>query len=160
MKKVYKFIFIIISSFILFACENNPQAENQNDNNQNDNNQKIEVKNISANRLIDQTPSNEAKEILKNHNEVTGIKAANTATNLIIAVEIEHSRRLQLKEIKKELTEEVKKHFKNLHVELTVDKKIFLELDKLEKQIEANTIKPTKLGKEIDRITKLSKEKT
>lgn len=152
MKMVSKTILIIITCFILFGCQN-PQTQKDND-------QEIEVKNISANQLINQEPSNEAKEILKKHDEVTAIKAANTATNLIIAVEIEHSKRFQLKEIKKELTKEVKKQFKNFHVELTVDKKIFLELDNLEKQIEANKIKPTKLGKEIDRITKLSKEKT
>jgi uncharacterized lipoprotein YajG len=153
MKMVSKTVLIIITCFILFGCQNNPQT-------QKNNNQDIEVKNISANHLIDQEPSNEVKKILKKHDEVTGIKAANTATNLVIAVEIEHSKRFQLKEIKKELTKEVKKQFKNFHVELTVDKKIFLELDNLEKQIEANEIKPTKLGKEIDRITKLSKEKT
>ena len=152
MKMVSKTVLIIITCFILFGCQN-PQTQKNND-------QEIEVKNISANQLINQEPSNEAKEILKKHDEVTAIKAANTATNLIIAVEIEHSKRFQLKEIKKELTKEVKKQFKNFHVELTVDKKIFLELDNLEKQIEANKIKPTKLGKEIDRITKLSKEKT
>ncbi|WP_145524329.1 hypothetical protein [Virgibacillus sp. SK37] len=145
MKKIYKTIFIIITCFILFGCQNNSPVKNTNNHDQ-----KVEVKNISSSQMIDQEPSNEAKEILKKHNEVTGIKAANTDKDLIIAVEIEHNKRFQLKKIKKELTKEVKKHFKDFHVELTVDKKIFLELDELEKKIESDKIEPTKLNKEID----------
>ncbi|WP_156290507.1 hypothetical protein [Oceanobacillus salinisoli] len=149
-----KIILSLIICLILFGCGNESADENAN------NNQSIEVENISANKLIDQEPSNKAKDILKKHDEVTGIKAANTSKDMIIAVQIEHNKRFQLQKIKKDLTKELKEHFKNFHVELTIDKKIYLELEKLEEKLDSKSITPSKLGKEIDRITKLSKEKT
>lgn len=145
-------IFCLINCFILYGCGNESSLS--------DETKHIEVRNISTKRLIDQEPSNTAKDLLIEHEEVTGVKAANTVENLIVAVEIKHSERFQLKKIKKKLSQELKKHFKDHHVELTIDKKIFLELDKLEEKIASEKIKPGNLAKEIDRITKLSKEKT
>lgn len=146
-------IISFLSCFILFGCDNELGADNTNK-------QDIEVKNISANNIINQEPSNKAKELLIKHDAVTGIKAANTTKKLIVAVEIQHSKRFQLKQIKKKLMKELKNNFNDYKVELTIDKKIYLELEKLEEQIQSQKIKPDKLKKEIDRITKLSKEKT
>ncbi|RKQ37318.1 hypothetical protein [Oceanobacillus halophilus] len=150
-------IFVLV---LLSACGNGTASDNSSNTNQNNKQQTVEINNISANKLIDQEPSNKAKDILKKHDEVTGIKGANTSNKLIIAVQIKHNKRFQLSKIKKELSKELKENFKNFHVELTIDKKIYLELEKLEEKIQSNSIKPGKLGKEIDRITKLSKEKT
>ncbi len=146
-----KILFTIFICLFLIGCGNGTATEQPNDST-------IEVKNISANKLIDQEPSNEVKKILKKHDEILGIKAANTSKNIIVAVKVKHNKRFQLKKIKKDLTKELKKNLKNFHIELTTDKKIYLELDKLEDRIQTKSIKPTKLGKEIDRITKLSKD--
>lgn len=150
--KHFLFIISILSCLILFGCGYHSADHSSQQN--------IEVRNISANKVIDQAPSNEAKELLINHDEIIGVKAANTSKDLIVAVKIKHRERFQLKQLKEEFTQELKDHFKNFHIELTIDKKIFLELDKLEEEIQSRSISPGKLGKEIERIIKLSKEKT
>lgn len=54
----------------------------------------------------------------------------------------------------------MKKQFKNLDVEFSTDKKIIIELDKLEKQILNNEISSKELKKRLKQIVTLSKEQT
>ncbi|AIF45476.1 YhcN/YlaJ family sporulation lipoprotein [Virgibacillus sp. SK37] len=153
MKKV-KLLAIVLLAIALFACSSNNALEPTNKNNH------VELTKISNNQAIDQHVSNEAKEMLSKYKEVTKVNAVNTDKELIATVEVKHQARLQLSEIRKKLKKKIEKNFPDYKVELTTDKKLVLELEKVEKQIEENTYTSKELKKKIKKLIELSKEQT
>lgn len=120
----------------------------------------IELTNTAANSPIDQQPSIQAKQAIRQYDGITSIKAVNTKDKLLIAVEIEHHRRFKLANTRKVLTKQMKEKFPHLTVEVSTDQKLNLELEKLEKQLQSGTVSKKELTKEIDHLIKLTKEKT
>ncbi|OZU90504.1 hypothetical protein CIL03_04980 [Virgibacillus indicus] len=149
----YKIVLSVCLVLLLIGCGKDSVLEPTNDKNTD-----IELKMIKANTGMDQHISNQAKELLSSYDAITSVKAVNDEKNLLTAIEVHHNKRFNLKKIQKELTKELEKKFKNFHVELTLDKKLVLELDKLEKAMESGDISKKKLKKEIKKLTKLSKE--
>ncbi|MFC3039927.1 hypothetical protein ACFOGI_06645 [Virgibacillus xinjiangensis] len=146
---------IILCSFLWFAAGCN--TDNQQEGSTNDS---IDMTQISSQNAIDQTPSNQAKERLSKHPEVTGVKAVNTSKHMLIGMEIEHMKRFQLAKFRKERTKEMKKHFSDMHVEFSTDQKILLELERIEKKLDKGKYSKKELNKELDKLIKLSKEQT
>lgn len=151
----WKFIPMLLLPFVLVACGNNSDLSI---NHKGDETTIIE--NVSHDKIGNQEPANKAKEILIKHEEVMNVKAVNSKDEMIIAVEIEHHERFNLANLRKKYTKEIKDKFKELEVELSTDKKISLELEKLEQKIKEEHVSDKKLKKEINRIIKLSKEQT
>ena len=110
--------------------------------------------------LFDQSPSNMAKESLMEYEEITGIKAVNSDKEMIIAVQIKHMKRFFMAKHRKAWQKEMEKQFPGWKVELSTDRKIYLELDKLEEKINNDTLSKDELKKEMKHIIKLSKEQT
>ncbi|WBX79732.1 hypothetical protein PD280_19070 [Virgibacillus salarius] len=79
---------------------------------------------------------------------------------MLIAIEIQHGKRFQLGKIREQLTKQMKKEFKNLKVELSTDKKIVMELEKLEKSIQSKSYSKKKLEKKLKKLIEFSKEQT
>ncbi|MBR3120424.1 MULTISPECIES: hypothetical protein [Oceanobacillus] len=153
---MYKKSFVLYVGFVILltACGNDLSMEPA------DNNEKIDLTKISNETLISQQPSNKAKDLLRKHDEIITVKAVNTDETMLIAIEIEHMKRLELAKIQKQYQKEMKKQFKDLDVELSTDKKIIIELNKLEKQIINAEIQNKELKKKLKQIVKLSKEQT
>ncbi|MGI8317010.1 hypothetical protein [Halobacillus mangrovi] len=113
----------------------------------------------STDGAMNQTPSNQAEKIMVRKNHLKDIKAVNNEKKLLIAVQIPHNDRFQIKDIEKKLKEEAKKQFSGHKVTLSLDQKINLEVKELKQRIAKGEISKKKLTKEIDRIIKLSKRK-
>ena len=139
-------------ALLLTACGNEPMELGQQNS--------PEVTKISNEKLISQQPSNKAKDILSDQEEITVIKAVNTKDILFIAVEIEQHERFTLSQLEKEYKKEIEKHFKDMKIEFSTDKKIVLELDKLEKKIDHNDISKKEMSKKLKQIVNLAKEQT
>lgn len=154
---MYKKIFILFLGVVLLltACENNLSMEPTKNKEET-----IDITKISNEALINQQPSNNAKDLLSKHAEITTVKAVNTDDTMLIAIEIEHMKRFELAKIQKQYQKEMKNEFKDLDIELSTDKKIIIELDKLEKQILDGEISNKKLKKSLKQIVTLSKEQT
>ncbi|WP_174613736.1 hypothetical protein [Virgibacillus ihumii] len=120
----------------------------------------INLSYITSNHNIDQRASNKAKEMLSKHDPITSINAVNTSKKLLIAIEVQHRHRFRLTKIRKDLQKEMKKAFSDHKVELSTDKKIFIELTRLEKAIDSNNISKKKLKKEINHLIELMHEQT
>ncbi|MFA1818750.1 hypothetical protein ACDX78_00885 [Virgibacillus oceani] len=122
-------------------------------------NQDINLMKISKNHELDQHISNQAKDSMRKYAEITTAKAVNTDRKMLMAIEVEHNERFNLAKIQEQLQKEVEEQFSHISVELSTDKKIIIELDKLEKEIQQdNTYSPKKLEKELDKLISLSKE--
>ncbi|MDC3412734.1 hypothetical protein NC797_04605 [Aquibacillus sp. 3ASR75-11] len=133
-------------------------------NQDNDNRETVEGSDINYTKVktttpLDQTVSNEAKKLLANKNSISGVRAVNTDKKLFVALEITQFDRLQLKKIEKETKETLKKKYPNMQHEVSTDKKIYIELDELEKKLQQKKIKMKDLNQEIKSIKKKMNDK-
>ncbi|WP_077596357.1 MULTISPECIES: YhcN/YlaJ family sporulation lipoprotein [Oceanobacillus] len=145
----------IMCLFILSAC-NQETGQNTQDLN---NNPSIEQINTNSN-ITSQQPSNKAKKLLSQYEEVTEVHAVNTKHTLLVTVNIEHHERFTLAKKRKQYQKMLEQEFKGEHVEVSTDKKILIETRKIEKKIKENTITNHKINQEIDRIIHLAREQT
>ncbi|MFC4556915.1 hypothetical protein ACFO3D_01675 [Virgibacillus kekensis] len=149
----YRIFFIIGLIILLTACTTDNDTTQKNDD--------VNYTNIAAkNNEISQSAANAAKERLRKHDEITNINAVNTDKILLITVELHHNKRFRLAKIRKNLKKEISKEFPDYKVEFSTDKKIVIELNKLEKRIEEKDISKDKLKKEVKHLVKLMKEQT
>lgn len=148
-----KFIFLVmVLVLLLAACNNNSTTDpSQGDDG-------MDITKLSNESITSQKPSNQAKDILRKHEEITVIKAINTREKLLIAIEIEHHERFTLAQLRDEYTKEMKDKFKDMKIELSTDKKISIELEKLEQQINEGSLSNKQLEKKVDKLIKLAKD--
>src|SRR5699024_154438 len=132
--RCYKIMIMFALIFALIGCNANSNID------QSKNNDDIELSKINTTQITDQQASNQAKEILDNYQDITKVRAANTSKILLIAIEIKQSKRFSLDKTEKALKEKMKKSFPDMDVVFSTDKKIILELEQLEKDIQANAI--------------------
>lgn len=149
-------LYIFFCLLMLTACMNN-----QNENSlEPSGNRDLELVKLSSHGTTDQQPSNQAKEIISNYEEVSGVRAVNYDNELLIAVEVEHHERFALDKIESDLRKKIKQNFSEMKVTLSTDQKIFIELRQLEEDFLANDISEKQLQKRIKKLINLSKEKT
>lgn len=154
MKKTPFFMLIGLIFILTVGCndENNTQ-QNQDQN-------PINVTQISTKKVYDQEYSNEAKQILSTKENINNVYAVNSDDLLVIAIEVPHHARFNLKKLNTKLSKEMDKKFKDIKVELATDKKIILELKDLEEKIKNDKISKKELNKRLKHISKLLKEMT
>jgi apolipoprotein N-acyltransferase len=146
-------LIIITFLFILVSCGVDTNTKTTSDSD-------IEYTNLKTTQSLKQDHSNQAKETLTSHNDITSVSAVNTTKDIIIAFEIYHLKRFSLKKVRKEIQKKMEKKFSDLNVIVSTDKKIFLELNELEKKINADSISEKELDKKIKALIKLAKEQT
>lgn len=149
-----KLIMLSCLFLFLFGCTNNdPTYQSSKKDN-------LELTKLKSDVPVDQQPSNQAKEYLSHFEEVSAVRAVNHEGELVIAVDINHHDRFQLDHLEKELTKDVKKNFSNMDITFSTDRKILLELKKLEEDIQANRISQDDIKERLKAIKKLSNEET
>lgn len=153
-KKIFLLIFLLV--LVVAGCTNNDRNETLTPTGD----QPLELTKLSTNNKLTQQPSNEAKDLLSQYEEVAGIYGVNDKSQLIVAIDVDHLERFDLEDIEKELKQKVKKKFKEIKVTLSTDKKLQVELEQLEHRIQTNKITEKELTKEINELKKLLKEET
>jgi len=152
-----KWLFIIIFISVIAGCITNESVLEP----ARTPNNEINLMKISKENRLDQHISNQAKDSMRKYAEITTAKAVNTDQKMLMAVEVDHNERFNLAKIRNQLQKEIEEQFSHITVEFSTDKKIIIELDKLEKQIQKDsTYSPQKLEKELDKLIGLSKEQT
>src|SRR5690625_3161935 len=156
-KKMRRFFLLIFLCLIIIlsGCHKNPKTNLGNHNQLN-----VDLTKLSTNQQIDQTYSNQAKDVLAKENDLTSIKAVNTDKKLIVSFEVDHFKRFQLENIRTKLEKKIKKNFSNLDVLVSTDQKIILELGNIEKDLQNNKITVKELNKKVNHLMSLAKEKT
>lgn len=153
-KRLVLVLFGVIVFFIQ-GCANEDTSQDLSNNHNN-------ITQISAKNTYDQTISNEAKQTLSKKENITKVVAANTDKILIIGIEIPHHERFGLQKMNKKLSKEMDDKFKDtdIRVELVTDKKIIIELEKIENKLRNNDMTKKELEKKLKHISKLLKEQT
>lgn len=109
---------------------------------------------------VDQKISNEVKSILSQHDNITEISVINNHQDIVAAINVKPLSRFQLKKTEKKLEKKLSKHFPDNKITLSTDKKIMIELSKVEKSMQKNHLSKEQLKRKISDIKKLSKEQT
>lgn len=150
-----KKLFILCCLFLLLiGCTNNDptyQSTKKDD---------LELTKLKSDVPVDQNPANQAKEYLSHFEEVSAVRAVNYENDLVIAVDINHHDRFQLDHLEKELTKDVKKNFSNMEITFSTDRKILIELKRLEEDIQNRNVSEDGIKKRLQKIKKLSREET
>ncbi|WP_404452410.1 YhcN/YlaJ family sporulation lipoprotein [Virgibacillus necropolis] len=150
--RTQKLIFLLALGFLV-ACNTTTQPDNSNDHS-------TEPTKISTSSLPDQSPSEQAKNMLQKYDETTNIYAVNTNKTMLIAYEVHHHDRLKLAKFEKKLKKKLKKQFDDFKIEVSTDKKLVMEINELEKKVSQKKIGKKKLKKEVKHLIALSHDKT
>jgi len=150
-KKTFILILLLI---ILVGCNNQNNTLEEKDHSN------VEMTKINNPTSINQDKSNRAKDSLSKNNNITNVHAVNTDKQLVIAIDISHMKRFRLKKIEEDLNKKMKKQFPGMDVYFSTDKKIILELKKLEQDINSNSFTKKDISKKVKKIIELMSEKT
>ncbi len=150
--KKFLLIFMIIPLLTSIGCMNKSSNEVKQQN--------VDFITNTDHSNINQNISNKAKEVLIDHKEVTGATVVNDQNNIIAAIDVKPFSRFRLKKIEKKLEKELIKHFPKKTVTLSTDKKIMIELKKIEKSMQKQHVPKDQLKEKMSHIKKLSKEQT
>lgn len=100
-----------------------------------------------------------AKKVLE-IDEIKKARAVTTDKTLLMAFDVYHLNRFRIKRIEKEVKADLKKMFPDKNIKVSHDRKIMLEVEKLQQKMEQNELDQKELNKNVKKITKLMKEKT
>jgi len=150
----YKLLIISLCfTLLLIGCNVQTPSEKTTNN-------RVELTKISTKQPIDQQASNQAKEMIRQYDAITSVKAINSSHYLVVAFVIEHLKRFKLERFRKNIQKHLEKQFPHLKVIVSTDQKIILELDQLENKIETTNISKKQLEEFVKKIIRLSKEQT
>jgi hypothetical protein len=112
---------------------------------------------LSQNAVIDQKYADEAKKIVLSMEEVVEIKGVSNKTEIYLAPRVKHFDRFRLKAIRKSGYDSVKKRYPDAKVHLSTDQKIYMELEKLEKELKNRSISQERLEKKLKKLDEMMK---
>ncbi|WP_078428557.1 hypothetical protein [Alkalihalobacterium alkalinitrilicum] len=107
---------------------------------------------VGKEALVDQTKADNAKKIILSMEEVIEVTGVSNKENIYIAPAVKHFDRLHLKGIRADGFERIKKRYPNSTVFLSTDKKIFMELEKLEKELKERRVSKKDLEKRLKKL--------
>jgi hypothetical protein len=136
--KVKHFIAIIIGVMILGGC--GPQAET------------IQPLQVGNQAIVAQEKADEAKQILLSMEEVLEVKGVVNKQGIYLAPRVKHFDRFHLNDIRKRGHENVAKRFPKETVHVSTDKKIYMELEKLEQELKKKTISEKRFSTKLKEL--------
>ncbi|SDJ76173.1 YhcN/YlaJ family sporulation lipoprotein [Sediminibacillus albus] len=152
MKHLFTFpplLFFCLTFSILSACtgDEDGRSAKQDEN--------YDLTQVSHHSEISQEPANAAKRKALKNEAVIGSRGVNTDKNLLIGIEVRQLDRIRLKKLEKQITTDLEKQYPDKNVQVSTDKKIYLELDKLESRLQKKDISKKELDKKYNQIKKL-----
>jgi tRNA U54 and U55 pseudouridine synthase Pus10 len=145
-------VFAVLFLF-LTACAN---QENQEINSQTNEMSTLQAKSSTTEQGIAERAE---REVLA-FEEVVDVVAINNNDQLLVGFKIKQFSKLRTKEIEGKINKKLKKEFPNYETTASSDLKIFLETEKVKKQLSTNITKQKDVDKRMSKIIKLSKEQT
>lgn len=109
---------------------------------------------------LDLETSKKAIDNLKNMEQISEVHAVNNNNDLLVVITTDSIDRLQLEDIEKNAKEKLQEQIKDHKIHISTDEKLVIELEKLNKKIDDETISEKELNKKVTELIKLSKEQT
>ncbi|RAK15344.1 sporulation lipoprotein YhcN/YlaJ [Anoxybacillus vitaminiphilus] len=154
LKKLFLVLFIFS---ILFGCAK--EKENQQQSLQNFNITRTSTKE-TADAHLNQTAAKQAVQRISQKREVKDVVAVNTKKKLLLAYQVKHLQRFRMKQIEKEVKEELENLFPDYDVIISSDMKLFWKTEELKRKLSKDGINEKEVNKQIKKLEKLSNELT
>ncbi|ARK30231.1 YhcN/YlaJ family sporulation lipoprotein [Halalkalibacter krulwichiae] len=142
MKWLVQLLFILC---FLTACQ---MAEPQQD---------IKPLQLTNKAVVNQQQADDAKKIVLSMEEVIDVKGITDENNIYIAPRVKHFDRFRLKEIRKNGHDSIKKRYPDATIHVSTDQKIFMELEKLEKELQQRTISEERFKQRLAKLDEMIK---
>lgn len=146
--KYLKYVFILLTLLFLCACTGTEIKQMESD-------PGVVQTKSGAEDLALQPAAKDAKDKAGNMKQVKYARAVELNRDLFVVIEPKHQYTFQSETLTKKLKSELEKEWPDKEVRVTTDHKFFLELDKLEKRIQNETITKNTLNIELDKLKKL-----
>ncbi|WP_181537948.1 YhcN/YlaJ family sporulation lipoprotein [[Anoxybacillus] calidus] len=153
MKKWFLAFFII---GILFGCAK--EKENQQQSLQNFNITKSSTKE-TADANLNQSVAKQAVQKIREKREIKDVVAVNTKKKLLLAYQVKHMQRFRMKQIRKDVKEELENLFPDYDIILSSDIKLFWKTEELRRKLSKDGMDEKEIDKQIEKLEKLSNEK-
>ncbi|WP_186577646.1 YhcN/YlaJ family sporulation lipoprotein [Aquibacillus kalidii] len=114
-----------------------------------------DVTKISNTSPIDQSLTNKAKEYVRINNEIESLRGINTEEDLLLAINVEQIQQFKEQNHESRIQKKLEKIFPETNIEVSSDQKIYIEVEKLEQEIQNNALDKEELKKRFDKIKKL-----
>jgi len=127
--------------------------------------QPVENKDVNIVQTAKKTPFNQdvsrrAVDYVSMIDEVNRVKAVNSDDTLLMSFDVNHLNRFRISNIEKDIKSDLEKIFPKHQVEVSYDRKIMLEVERLQAKMEKEKMKKEQLKKDMKKIIDLMKEKT
>ncbi|WP_102347397.1 YhcN/YlaJ family sporulation lipoprotein [Bacillus sp. Marseille-P3661] len=99
-------------------------------------------------------------KVLNSKKEIKDIRSVTHKDDVVVALELVHWYTFQSKKLADRFKKDLEKEWPDKKFEVTTDHKIFIELEKLQNEINNDDLSKKEIGKKLDKINKLSKEQT
>lgn len=107
---------------------------------------------------ISQSPARQAEHIIKKKKGVTEVHAVNSKKDLMVAMKLKTFYRLSSQQMVDKFQKSLEKRFPDLKVQVSSDRKIFMEISSLQKQLKQGKVGSQGLDSKMKRIDKFMKE--
>ncbi|MBA2874964.1 YhcN/YlaJ family sporulation lipoprotein [Thermaerobacillus caldiproteolyticus] len=109
---------------------------------------------------VNQSIAKQAVQHIKARKEVRDAVAVNTSKKLLVAYQVKHMHRFRMKQIKKDIEQQLKQLFPNHKIIVSSDLKIFWKTNELRDKINKDGMNEKQINKQIKKLKKLSEELT
>ncbi len=117
----------------------------------------VKVLELDGKATFDQKKADEAKQIVISMKEVVDVKGVNYKDKIYLAPKVKHFDRFRLKEIRKEGHDLVKARYHDATVHLSTDKKVYMELEKLERRLKEKKINEKQFKNKLKKLEEMMK---
>ncbi|WP_459501804.1 YhcN/YlaJ family sporulation lipoprotein [Bacillus sp. C1] len=128
-------LFVLLLGFITGCTSHLDKEVKQETHKKTEKKKEPQLTKVSMEQSFNQSISHDAKKNVLAMEEILEARAANSNTDLYIAVKPEHHERFQLKSLKTKIKKQLKKENPTFNIYVSTDRKIFMLLDKLEKKV-------------------------
>jgi hypothetical protein len=154
LKKLFS-VLLIFS--ILFGCAK--EKENKQQSLQNFNITKTNTKE-TADAGLNQSVAKQAVQRISKKHEINDVVAVNTKKKLLLAYKVKHMQRFRMKQIEKEVKEDLEKSLPDYDIIISSDMKLFWKTEELRRKLSKDGMNEKEVNKQIDKLEKLSNEHT
>lgn len=133
--------FLILIAFVLLIGCNEVEKESE-----------VKPLQLGMNAIVDQSEADHAKKLVLAMDEVVAVKGVKVNDDFYIAPQVKHFARLKLDKIRKESFNKIKKEYPDANIHVSTDKKIFMELEKIENKLREKKISKENLEKKLKKL--------
>ncbi|MCZ0756170.1 YhcN/YlaJ family sporulation lipoprotein [Anoxybacillus sp. J5B_2022] len=149
---------IIIIGFVLLGCAREPGVQKQSL--QGENMISLSTDGTARSHEESQSVAEQAVKQVKARNEIRDAVAVSTNRKLLLAYQVKQMDRFRMKQIAKDIQQQLELLFPDHDVTISSDLKLFWKTDELRGKIEKDHMSERKINQQINQLKRLSEERT